>query len=67
MVDREMLHTHYAINSTLMLHYKYSLEELENMIPMERDVYITFIEKYVKEKQEMMKRHGHKSGNYFGG
>ena len=41
-----------------MMHYKYSLEELENMIPWERDIYIFFIEKYVAETNEQIKRGG---------
>lgn len=48
----------YAINSTLMLHYKYSLEDLENMLPWERELYIVFVEQYVKEQNEQIKNNG---------
>ena len=46
--------SYYAINSTLMLHYKYSLRDLEHMIPWERDLYVMFVEQYVKEQQDQI-------------
>ena len=46
---------YYAINSTLMLHYKYSLHDLEHMIPWERDLYVMFVEQHVKEQNEQIK------------
>jgi hypothetical protein len=37
-----------------MQHHKYSLTELENMIPWEREVYISMLAEYVeREKQRM--------------
>jgi hypothetical protein len=36
-----------------MQHHKYSLTELENMIPFERDVYTSLLAQYLeKEKQK---------------
>jgi len=35
-----------------MQHHKYSLSELENMIPWEREVYITLLSDYIKEENE---------------
>jgi hypothetical protein len=35
-----------------MQHHKYSLTELENMIPWEREVYITLLANYIKEENE---------------
>ncbi len=38
-----------------MQHHKYSLEELEGMIPFERDIYINMLIQYLeaeKEKQQ---------------
>ena len=33
-----------------MQHHKYSLTELENMIPWEREVYLTFLHQYIEEE-----------------
>ena len=54
-VGGESLMAYYAINSTLMLHYKYSLHDLEHMIPWERDLYVMFVEQHVKEQNEQIK------------
>jgi hypothetical protein len=43
----------YQTNFALMQHHKYSLTELENMIPFERDVYTALLAQYLeKEKQK---------------
>ena len=39
-----------------MQHHKYSLTEIENMIPWERDVYISLLVNYIKEENEKRKR-----------
>ena len=35
-----------------MQHHKYSLTELENMIPWEREIYIGLLTKFMKEEKE---------------
>ena len=40
----------------MITQYKYSLEELENMMPFERDIYTTLLEQYIKDKAEATKR-----------
>ena len=35
-----------------MQHHKYSLTEIENMIPWERDIYVDMLITYIKEKNE---------------
>ena len=39
-----------------MQHHNYSLSELENMIPWEREVYIGLLKEYIKEENERIKR-----------
>ena len=39
-----------------MQHHKYSLTELEAMIPWERDVYVSLLINYIKEENERKKR-----------
>ena len=36
----------------LMQHHKYSLTELENMIPFEREIYVGLLVNYIKEEKE---------------
>jgi hypothetical protein len=35
-----------------MQHHKYRLEEIENMIPWERDIYVTMLINYIKEEND---------------
>jgi len=36
----------------MMQHHKYSLTELENMIPWERQIYQTMLIQYIEEENE---------------
>lgn len=38
----------------LMQHHKYSLEELENLIPWEREVYIQMLTSHLKKERERL-------------
>ena len=46
----EDLESYYKINFALMQHHKYSLTELENMIPWEREVYLTLLQQFIEEE-----------------
>lgn len=35
-----------------MQHHKYSLTELENMIPWERNIYVSLLIQYLEEEKE---------------
>ena len=41
---------------TLTHQYKYTLTELENMIPWERDMYISMVNTWVREETEKVKQ-----------
>ena len=43
-------------NFNMMQHHHYSLTELDNMIPWEREVYVSLLIKYVQEENERIKR-----------
>jgi len=47
----EDLESYYKTNFALMQHHKYSLTELENMIPWERDIYLTLLQQYIGEEK----------------
>ena len=39
----------------MMQHHKYSLSEIEGMIPWERDIYINLLMQYLEEEKERQK------------
>jgi hypothetical protein len=46
----------YQLNFAMMQHHKYSLTELENMIPFERDIYVTLLRNFLEEQEEKQKQ-----------
>lgn len=43
------------MNFALMQHHKYSLTELENMLPWEREIYTSMLINFVKEENQKLK------------
>tara|TARA_A100001388_G_scaffold274880_1_gene259325 strand:+ start:649 stop:840 length:192 start_codon:yes stop_codon:yes gene_type:complete len=54
--SNESLVNHYKTNFALVQHHKYSLSELENMIPWEREAYINMLVQFLKEENERLKQ-----------
>ena len=44
------LASYFKINFALMQHHKYSLTEIENMMPWERDIYLGLLNQYIEEE-----------------
>ena len=44
-----------------MQHHKYSLTELDNMMPWEREIYVGMLIEHIKEEEERIKREESKS------
>ena len=40
----------------MMQHHNYSLTELENMIPWEREIYIGLLMQYLREEEDRIKK-----------
>tara|TARA_B100000427_G_scaffold77838_1_gene63468 strand:- start:193 stop:333 length:141 start_codon:yes stop_codon:yes gene_type:complete len=40
----------------MMQHHKYSLTELENMIPFEREIYLGLLEQWLREENERIEK-----------
>ena len=38
-----------------MQHHKYSLSELDNMIPFEREIYVQLLIQHIKEENERLR------------
>lgn len=52
------LGTYYQLNFSLMQHHKYSLSDINDMYPFERDIYVSMLRdhlEHVKKQQEMAK------------
>tara|TARA_B100000287_G_scaffold179138_4_gene169136 strand:+ start:556 stop:723 length:168 start_codon:yes stop_codon:yes gene_type:complete len=41
----------FEVNFAMMQYHNYSLTELENMIPWERDVYVNMLIRYLKQEE----------------
>ena len=39
-----------------MQHFKYSLTELDDMMPWEREIYVAMLNQYIEEENERIKR-----------
>jgi len=44
------LESYYKTNFGLIQHHKYSLTEIENLIPWERDIYVGLLNEYIEEE-----------------
>lgn len=55
MVGYESLANHYKTNFALMQHHKYSLSELEGMVPWERQLYVGLLKEYIEEEEKKAK------------
>jgi len=51
------LYNFYKMNFALMQFHKYSLQELEDMIPFEREVYVTMLQQYLEEQKQKQSHH----------
>jgi hypothetical protein len=40
----------------MMQHHKYSLTELDEMLPWEREIYIAMLVQFIKEENERIKK-----------
>ena len=52
MLGHDKLMNYYKTNFALMQHHKYSLVELESMIPWERFIYIELLKEHIKEQEQ---------------
>ena len=42
----------YQLNFSLKQHHQWNLDEIENMIPWEREIYVTLLKNHIKEQEE---------------
>lgn len=52
MLCHESLENFYRINFLLMHKYNYSLTELDNMLPYEREIYVNLLLQHLEKKKQ---------------
>lgn len=52
MLGHDKLENYYKTNFALMQHHKYSLSDLESMMPWERYIYIDLLKEFIKEQEQ---------------
>jgi len=50
------LGNYFQTNFAMMQHHNYSLEELENMMPWEREIYMGLLIQHITEENEKVKK-----------
>lgn len=60
MLSHNSLSNYYQVNFQMMQHHKYSLTELEDMIPYEREIYLTFLKHFIEEENDKAKKQHNK-------
>ena len=45
------LENYFKLNFALMQYHKYSLTEIENMMPWERDIYVGLLQQHLEEEE----------------
>ena len=55
-LSHEGLVNYYNTNFQMMQHHKYSLSELEDMMPWEREIYINLLLQFIKDEEEEHKK-----------
>ena len=58
-MSHNTLQNYYSTVFSLAQHHKYSISEIENLIPFERDIYVHLLVDYLKRvEEEKTKRNG---------
>tara|TARA_B100000131_G_C17918537_1_gene533403 strand:+ start:436 stop:600 length:165 start_codon:yes stop_codon:yes gene_type:complete len=52
----------YQMNFAMMQHHKYSLTEIENMLPWEREVYIALLQQWIEEENKRIREQNARMG-----
>jgi hypothetical protein len=53
-VSHDTLYNHYETNFYLSKMHEFSISEIDNMLPFEREVYLAFVKKFVEEEKKQM-------------
>ena len=56
------LEAYFRLNFALIQYHKYSLTEIENMMPWERDIYVELLKQHLKDEKEKQEQRQRKYG-----
>ena len=59
-LSHDSLQNYYQMNFGMMQHHNWSLAELEEMIPWEREIYIGLLMNYLKEEKQRQEQENRK-------
>tara|TARA_B100001113_G_scaffold314933_1_gene280838 strand:- start:1534 stop:1707 length:174 start_codon:yes stop_codon:yes gene_type:complete len=52
------LENYFRLNFALIQYHKYSLTEIENMMPWERDIYVGLLQQHLEEEKLKQQQNG---------
>jgi len=55
MLGYDTLMNHFQTNFSLMQHHKYSLSDIESMMPWEKFIYVDMLKQYIKHLEDMQR------------
>jgi hypothetical protein len=55
-LSHNTLENYYSVNFALVQHHKYSITEVDNLIPFERDLYVDMLSRFIKQTEEAKKK-----------
>ena len=50
------LENYFKLNFSMMQYHKYSLTEIENLMPWERDIYVALLNQHLEEEEAKAKK-----------
>jgi len=54
MLGYSTIENYYRLTFDLVQHHKYSIEEVENLIPFERDLYVDLLIQFINEENKRL-------------
>ena len=57
-LSHSSLEAYYATIFSMAQHHKYSIGDIENLIPFERDLYVQMLVDYLKQVEEAKSKNG---------
>ena len=55
MLGHDRLSNHYKTNFSLMQHHKWSLSDMDSLMPWERYIYVDLLQQFLKEEEQKAK------------
>ncbi|HAI36798.1 MAG TPA: hypothetical protein DCM40_00965 [Maribacter sp.] len=55
-LSHESLQDYYKLNFGMIQHHKWSLTEIDNMIPWEREIYTGLLINHLEQEKELMEK-----------